>query len=38
METSTAEQFGELVKTELVKWKGVAQRARLSANYSQVRN
>jgi hypothetical protein len=31
VETSTPEQCGELVKTELAKWQGVAQRARLSA-------
>jgi hypothetical protein len=32
VETSTPEQFGALVKTELVKWKGVVQRARLTAD------
>ena len=26
------EQFGALVKAELVKWKGVVQRAKLSAD------
>jgi len=31
VETSTPEKFGELVKSELVKWKGVVQRARLTA-------
>jgi tripartite-type tricarboxylate transporter receptor subunit TctC len=31
VETSTPEKFGELVKTELVKWKGVVQRAKLTA-------
>jgi 2-methylaconitate cis-trans-isomerase PrpF/tripartite-type tricarboxylate transporter receptor subunit TctC len=31
VETSTPEQFGELVKTELAKWKGVVQRAKLTA-------
>jgi len=32
VETSTPEQFGTLVKNELVKWKGVVQRAKLSAD------
>ena len=32
VETSTPEQFGALVKTELVKWKGVVQRAKLTAD------
>jgi 2-methylaconitate cis-trans-isomerase PrpF/tripartite-type tricarboxylate transporter receptor subunit TctC len=32
VETSTPEQFGTLVKTELVKWKGVVQRAKLTAD------
>jgi 2-methylaconitate cis-trans-isomerase PrpF/tripartite-type tricarboxylate transporter receptor subunit TctC len=32
VETSTPEQFGELVKTELVRWKGVVQRAKLTAD------
>lgn len=32
VETSTPEQFGELVKSELVKWKGVVQRAKLTAD------
>jgi 2-methylaconitate cis-trans-isomerase PrpF/tripartite-type tricarboxylate transporter receptor subunit TctC len=32
VETSTPEQFGTLVKTELVKWKGVVQRAKLVAD------
>jgi len=31
VETSTPEQFGELVKSELVKWKAVVQRAKLTA-------
>jgi 2-methylaconitate cis-trans-isomerase PrpF/tripartite-type tricarboxylate transporter receptor subunit TctC len=31
VETSTSEQFGELVKSELAKWKGVVQRAKLTA-------
>jgi 2-methylaconitate cis-trans-isomerase PrpF/tripartite-type tricarboxylate transporter receptor subunit TctC len=31
VETSTPEQFGALVKSELVKWKGVVQRAKLTA-------
>jgi len=31
VETSTPEKFGELVKTELVKWKAVVQRAKLTA-------
>jgi hypothetical protein len=32
VETSTPEQFAALVKSELVKWKGVVQRAKLSAD------
>jgi len=32
VETSTPEQFGELVKTELAKWKAVVQRAKLTAD------
>jgi len=32
VETSTPEQFGALVKSELVKWKGVVQRAKLTAD------
>jgi tripartite-type tricarboxylate transporter receptor subunit TctC len=32
VETSTPEQFGQLVKSELVKWKGVVQRAKLTAD------
>ena len=32
VETSTPEQFGELVKTELGKWKAVVQRAKLTAD------
>ncbi|MEO7335179.1 MAG: 4-oxalomesaconate tautomerase [Caldimonas sp.] len=32
VETSTPEQFGELVKSELTKWKAVVQRARLTAD------
>lgn len=32
VETSTPEKFGELVKSELAKWKGVVQRAKLSAD------
>ena len=32
VETSTPEKFGELVKTELAKWKGVVQRAKLTAD------
>jgi tripartite-type tricarboxylate transporter receptor subunit TctC len=32
VETSTPEQFGELVKAELVKWKAVVQRAKLTAD------
>ena len=32
VETSTPEQFGELVKSELARWKGVVQRAKLSAD------
>nr|WP_305000505.1 tripartite tricarboxylate transporter substrate binding protein [Ramlibacter sp. WS9] len=31
VETSTPERFGELVKSELVKWKAVVQRAKLTA-------
>jgi hypothetical protein len=31
VETSTPEQLGALVKSELAKWKGVAQRAKLTA-------
>ena len=31
VETSTPEQLGALVKSELVKWKGVVQRAKLTA-------
>ena len=31
VETSTPEAFGELVKSELAKWKGVVQRAKLVA-------
>ncbi|WP_348273444.1 4-oxalomesaconate tautomerase [Piscinibacter sp. XHJ-5] len=31
VETSTPEQLGELVKSELAKWKGVVQRAKLTA-------
>jgi len=31
VETSTPESFGELVKSELAKWKGVVQRAKLTA-------
>jgi tripartite-type tricarboxylate transporter receptor subunit TctC len=31
VETSTPEQFGALVKAELVKWKGVVQKAKLTA-------
>ena len=31
VDTSTPEKFGELVKTELAKWKGVVQRAKLTA-------
>jgi 2-methylaconitate cis-trans-isomerase PrpF/tripartite-type tricarboxylate transporter receptor subunit TctC len=31
VETSTPEQLGALVKSELVKWKGVVQKARLTA-------
>jgi len=31
VETSTPETFGELVKSELAKWKGVVQRAKLTA-------
>jgi hypothetical protein len=32
VETSTPEKFGELVKTELDKWKAVVQRAKLTAD------
>jgi tripartite-type tricarboxylate transporter receptor subunit TctC len=32
VETSTPEQFGALVKNELVKWKSVVQRAKLTAD------
>lgn len=32
VETGTPEQFGALVKSELVKWKGVVQRAKLTAD------
>ncbi|HKW84458.1 MAG TPA: 4-oxalomesaconate tautomerase [Burkholderiaceae bacterium] len=32
VETGTPEQFAELVKTELVKWKAVVQRAKLTAD------
>ena len=32
VESSTPEKFGELVKSELVKWKGVVQRAKLTAD------
>jgi hypothetical protein len=32
VETSTPEQFGTMVKTELVRWKGVVQRAKLTAD------
>ena len=32
VETSTPEQFGELVKSELARWKGVVQRAKLTAD------
>ncbi len=32
VETSTPEQLGELVKSELVKWRAVVQRARLTAD------
>ena len=31
VETSTPERFGELVKSELARWKSVVQRARLTA-------
>jgi hypothetical protein len=31
VETSTPEQLGALVKSELAKWKGVVQRAKLTA-------
>lgn len=32
VETSTPEQFGQLVKDELAKWKGVVQKAKLTAD------
>ena len=32
VETSTPEKFGELVKSELAKWRGVVQRAKLTAD------
>lgn len=32
VETSTPEKFGELVKSELTKWKAVVQRAKLTAD------
>jgi 2-methylaconitate cis-trans-isomerase PrpF/tripartite-type tricarboxylate transporter receptor subunit TctC len=32
VETSTPDQFGTLVKTELVKWKAVVQKAKLTAD------
>ncbi|HEY2926873.1 tripartite tricarboxylate transporter substrate binding protein, partial [Piscinibacter sp.] len=32
VETSTPEQFGTLVKSELAKWRGVVQRAKLTAD------
>ncbi|HJV71207.1 4-oxalomesaconate tautomerase [Ideonella sp.] len=32
VETSTPEQLGQLVKTELAKWKGVVQKAKLTAD------
>jgi 2-methylaconitate cis-trans-isomerase PrpF/tripartite-type tricarboxylate transporter receptor subunit TctC len=32
VETSTPEKFGELVKTELTKWKAVVQRGKLTAD------
>jgi hypothetical protein len=32
VETSTPEQFGTLVKTEIAKWKAVVQRAKLTAD------
>jgi tripartite-type tricarboxylate transporter receptor subunit TctC len=32
VETSTPEQFGALVASELAKWKGVVQRAKLTAD------
>ena len=32
VETSTPAQLGQLVKEELAKWKGVVQRARLTAD------
>jgi len=32
VETSTPEQFGTLVKTEIARWKGVVERAKLTAD------
>jgi hypothetical protein len=32
VETSTPEQLGALVKSELAKWRGVVQKARLTAD------
>jgi tripartite-type tricarboxylate transporter receptor subunit TctC len=32
VETGTPEQFGALVKSELAKWKGVVERAKLTAD------
>ena len=32
VESSTPEQLGALVKSELVKWKGVVQKAKLTAD------
>ena len=32
VETSTPEQLGALVKSELAKWKGVVQQAKLTAD------
>jgi tripartite-type tricarboxylate transporter receptor subunit TctC len=32
VKTSTPEQLGDLVRSELAKWKGVVQRARLTAD------
>jgi hypothetical protein len=32
VETSTPEQFGTLVKSELAKWRGIVQRAKLTAD------
>ena len=32
VETSTPEEFGKLVKDELARWKGVVQKAKLSAD------